>query len=229
MRFEKLPIPLALSRVMRTLCLLAGLAFAPALASPQTPAATPPTPPAPKAAPAPPAVRPPAIHDIATRLDLREPFNAAQGKVRIIAFLSPTCSHCFVNAQSLQNDILDKMPGADIVVYAVWLKILDSDDRAAINAAATVLHDARVQHYWDPKRTLNAQLLDSIYLDVQVRMYNIFLLYGRQATWDTHLPRAGFWMQSYKGAPGPEWKASTMAEEIGKAMRGEALDTPQPP
>jgi hypothetical protein len=227
MRFEKLPIPPPLSRAMRALCLLGWLAFAPATAQAQTPAGT--APPAPKAAAAPPAVRPPVIHDIATRLDLREPFNAAQGKVRIIAFLSPTCSHCYVNAKSLQDEVLDKMPGADIVVYAMWLKVLDTDNRAAIDAAATVLHDARVQHYWDPKRTLNAQLLDSIYLDVQVRMYNVFLLYGRQATWETHLPRAGFWMQDYRGAPGPQWKASTMAEEIGKAMRGETLDTPPPP
>jgi len=60
-------------------------------------------------------------------------------------------------------------------------------------------------------------------------MYNIFLLYDRKVTWDTHLPRAGYWMHDYRGAPGPQWKGATYFDEVGKAMRGEALDTPQSP
>jgi hypothetical protein len=209
----------------------AGPAGAQTLAGKAAPPAsgTPPPAAAPKSAPPAPATRPVVIHDIATRLDLRAPFNADQGKIRILAFLSPTCGHCFVNAQAFQKEVLDALPDANIAVYVVWLKVLDSDNRAAINAAATVLHDARIRHYWDPKHTMNAQLLDGIYVDVQVRMYNVFLLYDGHTTWETHLPRAGYWMQDYRGVPAPQFKASTMLEEVNKALRGERLDTPEPP
>jgi hypothetical protein len=76
---------------------------------------------------------------------------------------------------------------------------------------------------------LNPQLLDAIMFDVSVRLYNIELLYDRKATWDQRLPRPGFWMQEYRGAPGPKWDASAFAIQVGKALEGRPLDTPTVP
>jgi hypothetical protein len=165
----------------------------------------------------------PQVTDLETRLDLKEPFNLGRGKVRILAFLSPTCSHCIANAQGLQTKVLDKMKDADIEVIVVWLKILDTDNREAIAGAATILRDSRVEHYWDPKRVMNAWLLDAIQFDVQVRMYDVFLLYDRDAAWDKRLPRPGYWMHEYQGAPGPTWNAAQFNTYVGKALAGESL------
>jgi len=148
--------------------------------------------------------------------------------VRIIVFFSPTCSHCIANANGLQQLVLDKLSTPDIEVYAVWMKILDTDNRQAVDRAATVLHDKRVHHYWDEKSVLNAQLLDAIMFDVQLRLYNIQLLYDRTATWDKRLPRPPYWMQEYRGAPGPIWDAPTFANEVLKALEDKSLDTPAP-
>jgi len=206
-------------------------AFA-AVASVAATAATVSTAAAPPATPATPSGRPTAaatpapIEDLATRLDLRGPFNLGNGKVRIVAFLSPTCKHCIANAARLQ-EILADLPGDDIEVHAVWLQILDTDARDAVPRATTVLRDGRVHHYWDPKRLLNHQLLDAIEFDIQLRLYDVFLLYDRTATWDKRLPRPRFWMHEYKGAPGPLFDATQFAAEIAKARRAEPPGNPR--
>jgi hypothetical protein len=173
-------------------------------------------------APKPATPAPPPVEDLKTRTDLRGPFNLERGKVRVVAFLSPSCSHCIVNATNLQQ-ILTALPSEEIEVFAVWLQILETDNRAAAAQATTVLPDRRVQHYWDPKRLLNHQLLDAVEFDIQVRFYDVFLLYDRQATWTERLPRPGFWMHEYRGAPGPVFDPTIFAAQVRKALRGEAL------
>ncbi len=168
------------------------------------------------------------VTEIKTRLDLKEPFNLGRGKVRIVAFFSPTCMHCIATAQTLQEQVLDRLDSPDIEVFALWLKISDNDVPAAAERATTILHDRRVHHYWDPNRALNAQLLDAITLDVQVRLYNVVLLYGRDATWDTRLPRPPYWMHEFQGAPGPTWQAATFGAQVAKALDGQPLDAPIP-
>jgi hypothetical protein len=199
-------------------CLAAAVLTDAARAGSTPPAATPA-----KSAPA-----MPAVQDIKTRLDLRDSFNLNRGKVRLVAFFSPSCSHCQNNARSIQNYILDKTKDADIAVTIVWMPVSEADTRQAIAAAASVIPDPRVRHYWDPKVTLNAQLRDAIQFDFNVRLYDIVLLYDRQATWNDRVPRPGFWMHEFRGAPGPFWDPAVLAVQVSKALSGQPLDTPQP-
>ncbi len=170
----------------------------------------------------------PAVQDIKTRLDLRDAFNQGRGKVRLLAFFSPSCSHCQNNARSIQEVVLDKLVDPDISVMIVWMPVSEADSRDKIAVAATVIPDRRVRHYWDPKVLLNPQLRDAIQFDVNVRLYDIVLLYDRQATWNDRVPRPGFWMHYFRGAPGPLWDAPTLANQVAKALSGQPLDTPRP-
>lgn len=166
------------------------------------------------------------VAQLKTRLDLRDPFNLGKGKVRILAFLSPTCSHCIANAATLQQ-ALDKNPSKELELHVVWVKILDTDSRAAVDKATTVLKDARAQHYWDQNSLLNAQLLDAIMFDVGVRMYDIFLLYDRDAVWDQRVPRPPYWMHEYRGAPGPWYDPQEFAKQIDRALANQPLAKPR--
>jgi len=168
------------------------------------------------------------VTEIKTRLDLKEPFNLARGKVRIVAFYSPTCTHCIVNAQGLQKQVLDRFDSPDLEVFVLWLKVSETDVPEAAQRGTTILTDARVHHYWDPNRALNAQLLDAITFDIQVRIYNVALLYDRDATWDNRLPRPPYWMHEFRGAPGPTWEANVFASQVAKALGGQPLDAPIP-
>lgn len=160
------------------------------------------------------------------RLTLREPFNQAKDKTRVIAFLSPSCDRCRKNAGELQREVLAKNKTDDLEVFIVWLKVLQKDDEAAVAEAMQKISDPRVHHFWDPERVLNAQLLDAIMFDVKLRLYDIFLLYDGAALWEKRLPRPGYWMHEYKGAPGPWWDITTFAAEVEKGLQGEAFTSP---
>jgi hypothetical protein len=84
-----------------------------------------------------------------------------------------------------------------------------------------------VLHFWDPKVLLDPQLRAAIHFDAKVRLYDIVLLYDRQAKWNDRLPPPGFWMHYFRGAPGPLWDASALATQVTKALAGEPLDTPR--
>jgi len=160
------------------------------------------------------------------RLTLREPFNKAKDKVRIVSFLSPSCQRCLKNAGQLQREFLAKNPEADLAVFVVWLKVLQNDEEFTLDEAMQKISDARVQHFWDPERVLNAQLLDAVMFDVQVRLYDIFMLYDGSVQWEKRLPRPGYWMHEYKGAPGPWWDIGAFAKEIDKGLQGEPFSSP---
>jgi len=202
-----------------------GGASPPAPAQSSHPGAATPSAPAQPAAPQ--AARKPApVTTITNRLDLRAAFNLGKGKVRVVAYLSPTCSHCIQNAARLEL-LLEKMPTQDFEMHAVWIHALQSDKRTAVDRATLVLCDPRVQHYWDPEHTMNAQLLDAIEFDVGVRLYDIFLLYDRQATWKDRVPRPNYWMSEYRGCPGPVYDANVFLQQITNALKGAPIAKPQ--
>jgi hypothetical protein len=161
-----------------------------------------------------------------TRLTLREPFNLAANKVRVVAFLSPSCPRCLMNAAQLQREVLEQNDTGDLTVFIVWLKVLAEDDEDAVRAAIKRIPDPRVQHFWDPERLLNHWLLDAIQFDINLRIYDVMLLYDREARWEKVLPRPGYWMHEVKGAPGPKWDVATFAAEIDNGLRGEPFTEP---
>ena len=179
-----------------------------------------------QAAPPHAAAAPHGVHKLEDRLTLREPFNLAAKKIRVVAFLSPTCPRCLANVGQLQREVMEKNPQKDIAVFIVWLKVLDTDNEDAVLDAMKRIPDRRVQHYWDPQRVLNAQLLDAIMFDVNLRIYDVFLLYDGEARWEKRLPRPGYWMHEVQGAPGPHWDVSTFAEEIQKGLNGQPFAVP---
>ena len=168
----------------------------------------------------------PELHRLKDRLTIREPFNQASGAIRILAFLAPSCPKCLKNAGELYRDVLAANPEADLAAYIVWMHILKTDDEDAAREAIKRVPDARVHHYWDPDRRLQHQLRDAIAFDVNLRLYDIFLLYDGAAVWERTVPRPGYWMHEYKGVYGPWWNVATFAAEVEKGLRGHPFSNP---
>ncbi len=166
------------------------------------------------------------LHLLENRLTMREPFNRTQGAIRIVAFLAPSCPKCQKNAGELQRAVLDANPDANIAVFVVWMHVLQKDDEETARDAMKRLPDPRVLHYWDPDRKLLHQLRDAIMFDVNLRLYDVFLLYGGDAVWERRVPRPEYWMHEYKGVHGPWWDVTTFAAEVGKGLRGEPFSNP---
>ena len=166
------------------------------------------------------------LHLLENRLTMREPFNEAGDAIRIVAFLAPSCPRCLKNAGELQREVLDANKDADIAVFTVWMHVLKKDDEAAAREAMSRIPDTRAHHFWDPDRKLLHQLRDAIMFDVNLRLYDVFLLYDGDAVWEKRVPRPNYWMHEYKGVHGPWWDVKTFAAEVAKGLRGEPFANP---
>ena len=97
----------------------------------------------------------------------------------------------------MHEEILKKNATPDLRVYAVWFKMMPSDDRGARPDA--FLEDSRVIELWDEPRALGRWLAsepqfgDKGLVDEGV-MWDTFLLFGRESRWEgvpTHLVSSG--------------------------------------
>ena len=69
----------------------------------------------------------------------------------------------------------------------VWVKRWAYDTRAEIDGAGMV--DPRVTHLWDAGNVIGQEFLDRFGADFGGLDYDFFLLFDRNATWGSTLPR----------------------------------------
>jgi hypothetical protein len=75
---------------------------------------------------------------------LKDWFNAAQGSVRFVSLLSPSCPMCQSGHGVLKSG------------FIVWLPMLSGDDEAAVTGQSATFHDDRVGEGWDQARHVGA-------------------------------------------------------------------------
>jgi hypothetical protein len=97
-------------------------------------------------------------------------FNAAHGKVRFVAILSPTCDTCLHGARAIADEVLGHHPDADVDVSIVWLPMLNNDSEAAARKAARMFADGRVTQFYDPERFVGYLYRFDVFPDAAQRM-----------------------------------------------------------
>jgi copper chaperone CopZ len=138
-------------------------------------------------------------------------FNAARGKPRFLAILSPSCGECAHGAQAVREALLREGAPPALEVFVVWSPMLAGDDEAAARAAAT-LFDARVLQYYDPARRAGTAFRSQVFPEAVAQMrrslppghflaqrfatrdpaqpeWDIYLFFGRDAEWTAEAPR----------------------------------------
>src|SRR3954465_12124792 len=85
-------------------------------------------------------------------------------------------------ARGVQNDILAKYPSANLRVFTVWLPVLGGDNRSAWRSGT--MPDPRVANLWDEK-WVSADWFSSHLDGSHSLLWDAYLLYGPQATWDS--------------------------------------------
>jgi hypothetical protein len=82
----------------------------------------------------------------------------------------------------VQTRLLAQNPSPSLRVYAVWLPMLWSDNRAMWNG--TNMPDARVMHFWDGEHVIGQWFAREIdgYEGIS---WDAYYLYGPDATWET--------------------------------------------
>jgi hypothetical protein len=93
----------------------------------------------------------------------------------------------------VRDEILKKNANPDLVVYAVWFKMMPSDDRGAW--PDSFVDDPRVIELWDESRVLGSWLASEPQFESKGLvdggvMWDTFLLFARESRWErvpTHL------------------------------------------
>jgi hypothetical protein len=153
------------------------------------------------------------LDDQATQL--REDFNRAKGSVRLLFVVDPICPGCLRGLEDMNRDLLADTRDPRLVTFVVhepvlgaarvapWLRSTASHD---VPAAASLLHNPYVRHYWSPSGEFGRLLSDSVDLKGthgRVYAWDVWLLYGPDATWSgAGPPRPLLLMHQLRGLRG---------------------------
>jgi len=133
------------------------------------------------------------LDEQATRL--REDFNRAKGSVRLLFVVDPICPGCLRGLDDMKRDLLAATRDPRLVTFVVhepvlgvarvapWLRTTASHD---VPAAAELLHNPYVRHYWSADGAFGRLLSDAVDLKGsrgRVYAWDVWLLYGPDATW----------------------------------------------
>lgn len=115
---------------------------------------------------------------------LREDFEAAYGNYRLVAVLSPSCSHCLEHAQNLVDGGLDSLVQDGVKVFFIWSMILPSDTAARARKANSEVFHPAVRSYYDGTGKVTRAFGRMLGMGTGVDAYDLFCLYDPDATWD---------------------------------------------
>jgi len=86
----------------------------------------------------------------------------------------------------VQRDILQEHPDSDLEVYVVWFDMLAGDSRAGWDGY--LISDPRATNLWDGERLASRTLGDSVE-GASPPVWDAYLLYGPEASWEDQPPR----------------------------------------
>lgn len=126
---------------------------------------------------------------------LRADFNRKVGSVRLLFVVDPICPGCLRGLADMNRDLLKGTtdprlqvfvvhePVLGVARFAPWLRVAGGND---VPEAAHLLENPNVQHYWNPTGAFGRLLSTAVGLknsEGQVYAWDVWLLYGPDATW----------------------------------------------
>ncbi len=126
---------------------------------------------------------------------LKEAFNAASGKVRIVMLVSPTCPGCVSGADVIRSEIVGKLKDKRLGAFCIFIPMLASDGLKTAIEAATKMTEAGISSFSDENRSLGKAYGETVKLPYgQKTAWDVYFLYGPNALWDQSPPQPEFWM-----------------------------------
>jgi copper chaperone len=137
--------------------------------------------------------------------DLRDQFNRASDRVRIVALLSPTCSVCQKGQRVVQSVFSKYADEQRLRGFVVWEPMLATDSEQAARTQASAFVDPRVTQEWDANGA-SGKLAAST-LKLSDNAWDVYLLYAPGVKWNGEaLPEPTFWMHQLRPESGADQK-----------------------
>ena len=119
---------------------------------------------------------------------LKDDFNANEGRVRLLFISGPTCGICLRGMADLNDAFISASQGDDrLVTFVVHVPALGAREE---HVAATIplLQGPRIHHYWEDSGIIGQHF--SEVMGVEIYVWDFWMIYGPEARWDGLLPPA---------------------------------------
>ncbi len=119
---------------------------------------------------------------------LKDDFNANEGRVRLLFISGPTCGICLRGMADLNDAFIAASQGDDrLVTFVIHVPALGAREE---HVAATIplLQGPRIHHYWEDSGIIGQHF--SEVMGVEIYVWDFWMIYGPEARWDGLLPPA---------------------------------------
>ena len=153
--------------------------------------------------------------------ELRDQFNRASDRVRVVALLSPTCGACQYGQRVVQS-IFTKIDDPRLRGFVVWLPMLSDDDQREAELQATTFTDPRVTQRWDGRRESGTRFSKT--LQLKSAAWDVYLLYAPGVKWSGETPpQPTFWMHQLRSESGADQRVclnpAVMMSKVNALLR----------
>lgn len=118
--------------------------------------------------------------------ELKDDFNANQGRVRLMFLSGPTCGICLRGMADLNDEFIAERQNDDrLITFVVHVPALGAKEK---HVAETIplLNGPRIHHYWEDTGIIGQHF--SEVMDVEYYVWDFWAIYGPDALWDGLLP-----------------------------------------
>jgi hypothetical protein len=121
---------------------------------------------------------------------LRDEFNRAKGSIRLLFVVDPVCPGCLRGLDDVNNALLAQTEDPRLQTFVVHVPVIGAEAKD-VGPATELLQNSHVRHYWNPSGSFGRELAEAARLEHDgepVYAWDVWLIYGPEATWDGPLP-----------------------------------------
>ncbi len=117
---------------------------------------------------------------------LKDDFNANQGRVRLVFLSGPTCGICLRGLADLNDEfIADSQNDDRLVTFVAHVPTMGAKEHHAADSIP-LLNGPRVHHYWEESGIVGQHYTEV--MDVDMYVWDFWAIYGPEAVWEGSLP-----------------------------------------
>jgi hypothetical protein len=117
---------------------------------------------------------------------LKDDFNANQGRVRLVFLSGPTCGICLRGLADLNDEFIAESQNDDrLLTLVVHVPTMGAKEHHAADSIP-LLNGPRVHHYWEESGIIGQHYTEV--MDVDMYVWDFWAIYGPEAVWEGTLP-----------------------------------------
>ncbi len=118
--------------------------------------------------------------------DFKSDFNADNGKLRLVMYVSPTCGGCLLGAKETQKSVLATIDSPELAAYVIWAP-KNGGRESHVDRVLNLVTDTRASQYWDGEGSAVAAY-DAMFGIEGRPCAGVFMLYPADAVWEDQSP-----------------------------------------